>query len=606
MTGPVRWAWAAVALLAGTSPAGAGVLLQAYYQRGDRGVPSPADPADRPAGPAFWWDHLARQAKALRAAGVTAVWLPPPLKGAAGVASVGFDPFDDYDLGSKDQRGTVPTRYGTREQLARCVAVLRANGLDVYLDLVENHRQGGAGPGGLVFRYRDAFGHPGGGRFPKDPDNFHHHGVPQDPNVAGPDFSFGADLAPVNGRPPGYVSGGLKAAANWLTRALDVQGFRFDDAKGVSTDFARDLFDHAALRGKFVVGEFFDGDVGRVRDWATGPAGMRGRASAFDFPLRLNLLAPMCNQAGFFDMARLDRGGLAGADPPRAVTFVENHDTDKRPELQVSRNKAQAYAYILTAEGYPCVFYKDYSTDPGCYGMKPVLDPLIWVHEKLAAGPTTQRFKSHDVFAFERTGGRRLLVGLNNNGAASRTVTVDTGFGQGVALHDYTGHAPDVRTDAAGRATLAIPKNENGLGYVCYSVAGVDGGFEAAEHAVTQVFEGAPDLDIRPADDAGFGPVGRVWTAAGKAVRATLRWDVTNWTDATSVTLELADPAGAIVATRTVRKATPQGDDLEVTPGATGFHSFRIRSAGTPEGNRQPSFQLTVRYTASRELPPGE
>jgi alpha-amylase len=81
------------------------------------------------------------------------------LKGASGRGSVGYDVYDDYDLGSKDQKGSVETRYGTREELTRCVAVLRANGLDVYVDLVENQRGRGGGPGG--------------GRFPKDAHDFH-------------------------------------------------------------------------------------------------------------------------------------------------------------------------------------------------------------------------------------------------------------------------------------------------------------------------------------------------------------------------------------------------------------------------------------------------
>ena len=179
-----------------------GVLLQAFYQRptangGTQGVPSPAagDQAD------FWWDHLAKQANELRKAGFTAVWLPPVNKGGSGTGSIGYDVFDDYDIGSKDQKGAIPTRYGNREQLTRCAAILRANGLDVYLDLVENQRSGGEGPGGFTFRYKDADGKSGGGRFPKDADDFHPN-VPEDPNVPGPDFSFGADLAPINGGKP--------------------------------------------------------------------------------------------------------------------------------------------------------------------------------------------------------------------------------------------------------------------------------------------------------------------------------------------------------------------------------------------------------------------
>jgi alpha-amylase len=43
-----------------------------------------------------------------------------------------------------------------------------------------------------------------------------------------------------------------------MTRALDVQGYRLDDVKGMSTQFIPQLLDHGALKGKFAVGEFFD------------------------------------------------------------------------------------------------------------------------------------------------------------------------------------------------------------------------------------------------------------------------------------------------------------------------------------------------------------
>src|SRR6185369_16354508 len=230
-----------------------------------------------------------------------------------------------------------------------------------------------------------------------------------------------------------YVGNGLTAALIWMTRALDVQGYRLDDAKGVSTQFVSRLLGEHAIAGRFAVGEFFDGNSDLLRGWI-GDTGRR--AAAFDFPLRF-ALARMCNQSGGFDMGgTLDHAGLAGVDPLMAVTFVENHDTDTRPELQpVIANKMLAYAYILTAEGYPCVFYKDYSTDDGCYGLKPHIDNLIWVHEKLAAGPTVQRWKEVGLYVFERQGGPHLLVGMNKDDWQARTVTVDTGFGPHVKLH---------------------------------------------------------------------------------------------------------------------------------------------------------------------------
>jgi len=575
-----------------------GVLLQAFFRPGDKGVPCPADGDE---GADWWWDHLAKQAHALRKAGFTAVWLPPVCKGASGIRSVGYDPFDDYDLGSKDQRGTVPTRYGTREQLVRCVAMLRANGLEVYVDLVTHHRGGGSGHEGKTFRYLDAQGAAGGGRFPKDTSCFHGPDIPQDTNVF-EDISFGSGLAPIHGKPPGYVFGGLLASADWMTRALNIQGFRVDFVKGISTDFLPSLLQHGALKGTFAVGEFFDGNVALVHDWVTKPGGMAGRASAFDFPLR-GILREMCNNAGSFDMSKLDRAGLAGIDPQHAVTFVENHDTDTG-HGPIFRNKAQAYAYILTSEGYPCVYYKDYSTDPGCYGMKEILDNLVWIHEKLANGPTQRRWKDYHVFAYERLGDPHLLVGLNNHGAAPRTITVDTGFGPNAILHDYTGHGGDVRTDDHGRVTITIPRNDGGRGYVCYSRAGIGGDFAIQGYSVTQDYEGAQDLDIEPADSTRFVQVCRLWVAQGKPIRASLLCDTSSWTDATSMVLELTDPTGTQVASRSYTLTTAQGDALEALGVTTGWYTFRIRSVNPPAANPKPSYKLTVTYQAPQEMCP--
>jgi alpha-amylase len=367
-----------------------GVLLQGFYFGPGRiaGVPSPLD---GDASVPFWWDHLASQANALANAGFTAVWLPPPLKGASGSFSSGYDLFDDYDLGAKDQKGTIPTRYGTREKLQRCAAVTRANGIDVYVDLVENQRDGDDGH--FNFKYLDAFGKEGGGRFSKGPGDFHPH-VPEDPGVFSDQFQFGRDLAPINGTPKDHCSNGLIAAAEWLRRALDLQGYRLDNAKGVSTVFVQRLLNSKAMAGKFAVAEFADGNTQLIENWANA---VQHRSSAFDFPLHF-ALKDMCNNPDSFNMASLDHAGLAGMDPQGAVTFVENHDTDRGGVGgPIVRNKMLAYAYILTSEGYPCVFYRDYSTDKNCFGLKNQIDRLIQIHQQLAEGPTQQRWKDGGV-----------------------------------------------------------------------------------------------------------------------------------------------------------------------------------------------------------------
>jgi len=81
---------------------------------------------------AFWWDYwnnnfrfkwadyLTELAPRLKALGVDAIWVPPNYKND-GPGSVGYGPFDQYDLGDKNQKGetlsdTVRTRSGTKDE----------------------------------------------------------------------------------------------------------------------------------------------------------------------------------------------------------------------------------------------------------------------------------------------------------------------------------------------------------------------------------------------------------------------------------------------------------------------------------------------------------
>jgi alpha-amylase len=574
-----------------------GVLFEAFYQRGIKGVPTPEDGDLIDA----WWDHLAKQANELSKVGFTAVWLPPVTKARFGRDAVGYSVFDDYDLGSKNQKGSIGTRYGTREQLARCVAIMRANGLDVYLDLVPHQRDGGSGLAHHTFRYADADGNIGGGRFPKDSSHFYPGSseesyVPNSP-------SLGADLKIVKD-PTHYVFNNLIDNADWVTRALDVQGYRVDDAAGLSKDFVFPLLTSKAMATKFAVAEFWTTEVGQLAPWLFDMDKMRGRCSAFDFPAQ-HTLQRMCNRSPGFKMSELDKVGLAGHASLNAVTFVENHDTDANPEGsdKIFHNKMLGYAFILTSVGYPCVFYKDYSTDAFCFGLKPLIDKLLFIHEKIAAGLSLRRAAADNVFVYERMDGPHLLVGLNNDEVNPQVITVDTGFGARVRLHDYTGHGPDLQTDGNGRATMEIRKNADGLGYVCYSRPGIDETFTLETHSVTQAFEGAQDLDIKPADPRQFVDAARVWCQHGTPLRGTLRqFDTKDWTETTAIALQVIDPNGEMLTSGSFDRTTPQGEAILATTKITGFHLFQIRSFETPETNQKPGYTLEVTYQAPKEL----
>ena len=496
-----------------------GVILQAAYRRSRFingknilvSVPSPADPETPDAD--WWYDHIAKQAHELSNVGFTAVLLPPVCKTSSGSNETadGYGIYDDYDIGSKNQFNSIPTRFGTREQLQRACAIFRANGIDVYSDMVPHQRNGGRNGN---YTYLRADGKTGG-RFSKHPSCFfgpHSQGrVPRDP-VAGPvsdDFSFGDELCTVNSTPKEYVLNGLIDAGDWLTKTLDLQGYRIDDTKGQVSSSVLKWATSKSMKGKVSIGEYDDGNPSNL-NWWVWESGIGGHVYAFDFAIHY-ILEAMCNNGSSYDMRQLDHAGLAGISPMQAVTFVENPDTDTDGFATIVWNKILAYAYILTTEGYPMVYYRDYSTDEDCYKLKPGIDNLIWIHENLANGGTIYRWKDFQFVVFERTGEPNLLVGLNNdmyNGW--KTVSVQTGFGSNVHLHDYSGHAGDLWTDQNGRLTISIPPNNNGNGYVCYSRAGINPSKKTPPKPTTQYFFGADDLDIGPATPE-LKSIGRIW-----------------------------------------------------------------------------------------------
>lgn len=47
-----------------------------------------------------------------------------------------------YDLGEFDQKGSVRTKYGTKEELLAAVETAKEHGIVTYIDAVLNHRFG--------------------------------------------------------------------------------------------------------------------------------------------------------------------------------------------------------------------------------------------------------------------------------------------------------------------------------------------------------------------------------------------------------------------------------------------------------------------------------
>ena len=91
------------------------------------------------------WRRLAEDAQLFADNGITAVWLPPAYKGMAGANDVGYGVYDTYDLGEFDQKGSVRTKYGTREEYLAAIDAIHAAGMQALADVVLDHRMGADG-----------------------------------------------------------------------------------------------------------------------------------------------------------------------------------------------------------------------------------------------------------------------------------------------------------------------------------------------------------------------------------------------------------------------------------------------------------------------------
>ncbi len=382
---------------------------------------------------AFWWDYwnnnhpaewstyLAELAPRLRELGIDAVWIPPTSKNKNATSSVGYAPFDHYDLGDKFQGGTTRTRFGDKDEYLRAVAVLHANGIEVIQDIVLNHIVGagsdtGAGgedpaaPGDKFknFRYT-SWATPGTsqsassylarrGRFPKNWQNFHpnpDHNTQGDEITAGlfgPDICYYREargLSSNAGYNPAqasdYMRNDIRSWLIWLKKQTGVNGFRIDASKHFETwatkDFVWNLAYNAGFASggpeMFCVGEYV-GSAAELDAWVDGvnnSSGFTDVVGTFDFSLR-GALKSMTSSSSFFNLGSLP--GTQQQRRNRTVPFVNSHDTF-RPQLDgngryigwdtgnelgghIDPNDPRiqaAQAVAFAVDGSPCVFFED-------------------------------------------------------------------------------------------------------------------------------------------------------------------------------------------------------------------------------------------------------
>lgn len=457
------------------------------------------------------WIHLADEAPGLKQAGITTLWVPPAYKGANG-NEVGYGTYDLYDLGEFDQKGSVRTRWGTKQQFCDAVAAAHSQGMEVYLDAVLNHKHGADATEDVqavaVDRENRNNPPPGQGHvetisiwsqfdFPGRGDAYSalkwrarhfdatdydartgsrdrlwrlkdkRFDTPVDPEKGNYDYLIGCDIDMDSQE----ACEDLKRWARWVVDTTAVDGFRLDAVKHIRFFFFNEWLDDVrahAGRDLFCVGEYYDGNTDDLLGFLNST---ERRMSLFDFPLQ-ERFHNASRSGGSFPMRHLLSGTLVEREPEHAVTFVENHDTqagraDQKPVEPWF--KPIAYAIILLrANGYPCIFYPDYYgaqyTDENgrsitLHSHRFLIDRFLAARRDHAHGSQIDYFDHDNIVGWTRLGDAdhptAMAVLVSNGPGGSKWMDVGRPGGR---FRDITGHIDRiVQCNADGWGEFSCP-----------------------------------------------------------------------------------------------------------------------------------------------------
>ncbi|MTH54758.1 alpha-amylase [Bacillus mangrovi] len=454
------------------------------------------------------WNKMKNDAAYLSGSGITAVWIPPAYKGN-GQADVGYGAYDLYDLGEFNQKGTVRTKYGTKSELISAISSLHGQGINVYGDVVMNHK-GGADftedvkavevnrdnrnqevSGEYTIKAWTGFTFPGRGNTHSSFkwNWYHFDGTDWDESrklqnkiykFRGTGKAWDWEVATEYGNydylmyadvdydHPDVVNE-MKRWGTWYANTLNLDGFRIDAAKHIKHSFLGDWVQSVRTStGKemFTVAEYWQNNLGSLENYLNKSG---NNHSVFDVPLHYNFQAAS-SQGGYYDMRNLLNGTVASKVPTRAVTFVDNHDTQPGQALESTVQtwfKPLAYSFILTREaGYPNVFYGDIYGTKGTSGreipsLKSKIDPLLKARKDFAYGAQRDYIDHQDVIGWTREGNTEksksgLATLITDGPGGSKRMYVGT-RNAGEVWYDLTGNRTDkVTIGSDGWATFNV------------------------------------------------------------------------------------------------------------------------------------------------------
>ena len=401
------------------------------------------------------WTVLEKQADDMKGF-IDLVWLPQSGKCIETTKVMGYMPYYYFNQNSS---------FGTEAELRSLIAKFKANGIGAIADVVVNHRNTDgwyAFPAetykGVTYQMlsTDICKNDDGGstaiQAKKD-------GVSLSNNYdEGTDFGGCRDIDHKSEN----VQKVIKAYLKYLKDDLGYTGFRYDMVKGFDGSHVADYNDATGV--EYSVGEYWD-DNEKIESWINRT---NKKSAAFDFQFRYNVRDAVNGAANgkvttSSDWSKLNSNDnlMHDANYRRyAVTFVENHDTQKRSESEqndpLRKDTIAANAYMLAMPGTPCVF------QPHWRAYKQEIKSMI--EARKLAGITnmsnyTNKMAQNACFANETTGNKaKLIVVVGNN---TKAYTPGADYAQ--ILEGY--HYRYYLSKSAETAWCNIPSGEYEAGF---------------------------------------------------------------------------------------------------------------------------------------------
>lgn len=301
------------------------------------------------------WKVLEKQANELKGY-IDLVWLPQSGKCMESTQVMGYMPYYYFNQNSS---------FGSEAELRSLITKFKAAGIGAIADVVINHRNTEGWytfPAetykGVTYQMQstDICKNDDGGTTATQAAT---DGVSlSQNNDEGTDFGGCRDIDHKSEN----VQKVIKAYLKYLKDDLGYTGFRYDMVKGFDGSHVADYND--AVGVEYSVGEYWDGNE-KIESWINRT---NKKSAAFDFQFRYNVRDAVNGAANgkvttSSDWSKLNSNDnlMHDANYRRyAVTFVENHDTQKRSESEqndpLRKDTIAANAYMLAMPGTPCIF----------------------------------------------------------------------------------------------------------------------------------------------------------------------------------------------------------------------------------------------------------